>query len=183
MKPFPFTIALQFGLFALAAQGAGFGQFVVPRGVQVSAGCPVAMQLNQRALSGLHSVGNGQQKMVFETRLHLLFSGAPRTKVRATEIKAARVTVHGYDGSTRFELVAPGPNAPTAKTVDVKFAAAGAGKVASEFDVQGISSASSLDVNSIRFADGSTWKPAKGASCTVMPDLFMLVSGDAAAGR
>lgn len=184
MKLHTFSTALLFCLvsMSLAAQGGGSGQTMDARGVQVSRGCPVALQLKQRALSGMQQVGKGQPKVVFETWIHLVLSSTPGAKMHAAEIEAAVVTVHGYDGSPRFELVWPGTNAPAAKSLDVKFAPASEGSVATDFSVKGISTASSLDLNSITFSNGSVWKPAKGSTCTVMPDLFMLI-GEETGGR
>jgi len=42
--------------------------------------------------------------------------------------------------------------------------------------VAGLPWASLLEINSITFANGNTWKSAPGRTCTVTPDPFVLVA-------
>lgn len=199
MKKAVFPLVLIFGSFPLFAQNAR-AQSVRNAGLQVqsgavsapqatalraqfSSGCPVAMRLNQRISGGLRETGKGQQKVAFLANLHLELANATSSRAIAANVKAAAVTVHGYDGTPHFELVNPGQTGLTARSMEIRFVPQVGNGAAADFSVNGIASASWLEVNSLTFANGTIWKPARGESCTVSPNPFKLVGADSGAGR
>ena len=181
MKLAALPLAILFGSCPLFAQSTAPAQFTV-RGAQASSGCPVEMRLNQSVSSRAQQAENGQSRTVFQTRLHLVLSGSPNAEIFVPGLKTAEITVHGYNGKPRFELVAPG-DAPEAKALKVQFVSAGDNEASSDFVVTGLASASWLDVHSLSFANGATWEPAKGQSCIVSPSLVMLIAQPANAGK
>lgn len=181
MKLTAFSLAILFGSCTLFAQTAAPAQFTV-RNAQASSGCPVEMRLNQTVSSRAQQAENGQSRTVFQTRLHLVLSGSPHAEIFLPGLKSAAVTVHGYNGKPRFELVAPG-DAPEVRALNVQFVSAGDNKASSDFVVAGLASASWLDIKSLSFANGNTWKPAKGQRCIVSPSLVMLISQPANTGK
>lgn len=181
MKLAALSLAILFGSCPLFSQSVASAQFTV-RNAQASSGCPVEMRLDQVVSSSARQAENGQSRMVFRTRLHLVLSQSSRAEIFLTGLKSAAVTIHGYNGKPRFELVAPG-DAPEAKSLKVQFISAGDNKASSDFVVAGLASASRLDINSLSFANGATWKPAKGQSCIVRPSMVMLISQPANAGK
>lgn len=96
---------------------------------------------------------------------------------------SATATAHGFGGQPRAELVSPGPNSrgngssgPT-RNLQLRFNAKDGSSVA-ELWLPSFGAVRWLDLNSITWSDGSSWKPARGQSCTVTPSLFMLVGAD-----
>lgn len=181
MKLAAFSLAILFGSCPLFSQSTAPAQFTV-RNAQASSGCPVEMRLNQTVSSRAQQAENGESRTVFQTRLHLVLSGSPSAEIFLPGLKSAAVTVHGYNGKPRFELVAPG-DAPEARSLKVQFVPAGDHKASSDFVVAGLASASWLDINSLSFANGRTWKPAKGQSCIVSPSMVLLISQPANTGK
>ena len=182
MKLAALSLAILFGSCPLFAQSAAAPVQFTVRSAQASSGCPFEMRLNQSVSGSVRQAENGQSRTVFRTRLHLVLSGSPHAEIFLPGLKSAAVTVHGYNGKPRIELVAPG-DAPEAKALKVQFVAAGDNKASSDFVVAGLASASWLDIHSLSFASGTTWKPAKGQSCIVSPSLVMLISQPANAGK
>lgn len=178
MKLATAVFALAFGSLAMAAQSPGPVQLMARRGVDVSAGCPVAMHLDQSVMGAAAHVKTGQSAMPLRTRLHLVLSGAPEAKVHPAQIQEAGVTVYGYDTTPHFKLTSPaqGKRSVPAKRMTVKFVPQSDGSAEANFAVAGLPWASLLEINSITFANGNTWKPAPGRTCTVTPDPIVLVA-------
>ncbi len=178
MKLVVLSIACLFPSCYLAAQVAAPAQFQI----HVSSGCPVSMRLNQAFSSASHLVGNSQNSTSSATWLHLVLSRGPNATIFPPGIRSADVTVHGYNSEPRFELVSPG-DAPIVRSLHVGFTFAGNGEVSSNFAVSGLASAGWLEIVALNFANGKTWMPARGETCTVAPSLIKLVEQRGAAGR
>jgi len=171
MKLTILSITLLLGSCVAAAQAAPPEQLVLHR----SSGCPVSMALNQGSSSKVQLAGNGQGRSQFETRLQLVLSRSSQVRSLPSRITSARLTVHGYNSSKpEFELTYPG-DAPIARSLPVKFISAGSGRVYSDFVVRGLASAGWIEIDSLAFANGSSWKPTAGEMCVVMPNMFQLV--------
>lgn len=194
MKLVVLSLAFVFSSFSLAAQNRDAQGFVVGitspdgqtsaqqtmalRAMNVSSGCPVAMRLNQTVSGSLREAGKGQSGLTYAAKLHLVLSQVPHGKIVAASVKAALVTVHGYDGTPRFELISSGQNTPAVKMMKIRFVPVGLKGATADFLVVGFASASSLDIDSLTYADGSIWKPAQGETCTVAPNPFMLIGAN-----
>lgn len=138
-------------------------------------GCPVSMKLSQTSSSGLQLTANGHSRVMRETRLHLVLSHTGQIEAFPAHIRSAEVTVHGYNSDKpRFELVQPG-HATVARSMFVRFTPAGEGSAYSNFIVPGFTWTGWLEIDSLTYADGSSWKPAAGESCTVIPGALRLI--------
>jgi hypothetical protein len=174
---------------ALQAQSAtASAQQAVTLRARLSSGCPVDMRLNQSTNSRALETGRGQQGHAFAASLHLDLSNAPGSKAVPANVKTADVTVHGYDGTTRFELVSPGLASPgqeklTVRRMEIRFVPQDGKGAAADFLVNGIVSARWLEVNSFTYANGTSWRPARGESCIVTLNPFELVGADSVAGK
>ena len=63
------------------------------------------------------------------------------------------------------------------KAMDIRFST-GTGKDASaDIWVPGLSAVKAIDMQSVTFADGSTWKLPAEKTCRTFPDPVMLISG------
>jgi hypothetical protein len=194
MKLVVLSLAFVFGSFTLSAQSTGSQgvgvagmeglngqssaqQTMALQTMRVSSGCPVAMRLNQAFSGGLREAGKGQSSPTYSAKLHLLLSQIPRGKIVAASAKTALVTVRGYDATPRFELVSPA-DAPLVKMMKIQFVPVNLKGATADFRVVGIVSASSLDIDSLTYADGSSWKPAQGQTCTVTPNPIVLIGAN-----
>ena len=63
------------------------------------------------------------------------------------------------------------------RTLDVTFTSEADGSSTAELDLPAFTSVQTVRLDSITYADGSTWKVADARVCSVAPDGFMLISG------
>ena len=181
------SLALLVGSLMLAAhaasQSAGQTQFSFHPGIAISSGCPVSMKLEHSGLLQLRKVRKApgtpgtQPYRGFRTELQLLLTALPDAHSNPRQIAGARLTAYGYNGNPSVILISGNvdPSSEIAKTMDVKFAPGGDRTVSANLLLPGFAAARSIDLDSITYADGSTWTPAAGQRCTVTPDPFMLV--------
>jgi hypothetical protein len=208
MKFAVLSLAIAFSPLSLAAQGAPSTGYSTYRIGGVSNGCPVSMKLEQSLSHQLQTVQNGKVVKSPATRLTLtLLRAIPSggfgevhiyseqgNKQPASPSKPARIlprvafdtaTVHGFGTGPRFELLSPGAGrnargnraAAPQRNFKLQFNSKDGSSV-SEMWLPGFGPVRWLDLNTITYTDGSTWKPAKGEMCTVTPSPFMLVGAD-----
>jgi len=187
MKPFGLvSFAILFGAAMLPAQTAaswgvagmeGIGnppqtQTVITQLPPQSNACPVSVQARQAASWNRMEVGNDHPKGPAQ-RLHLTLVN-PKPK----QITGATVTVRGLTPKTRVTLTPMAvDSAPSdaAKTLNVTFPDGTGKEVSADLWVPGLSAANSIDLTSVTYADGSTWKLAAGHTCHATIDGFMLI--------
>lgn len=105
---------------------------------------------------------------------------------QSLRITSATATAYGFGGQPRAELVAPGSNSRgsrssgPARNLQLRFSSKDGSSVA-ELWLPSFGAVRWLDLRSITWSDGSTWRPGRGESCTVTPSLFMLVGADSQA--
>lgn len=111
----------------------------------------------------------------------------PASALRSLRAASATATIYGFGGQPRAELVSPGLNSrgkassgPT-RNLQLRFSANDGSSMA-ELWLPSFGAVRWLQVDSITWSDGSSWKPAEGQSCTVSPSLFMLVGAGSQAG-
>jgi hypothetical protein len=203
------SLAFAFSSFGLAAQGAPQAGYGIYRFGAVSNGCPVSMRLQQTLSHQLQTVQNGKLVRTPATQLTLTLGvgttanfgiavmqsvdpnkqpSAPAKPARLpAQVAFATATVHGFGAGPEFELVSPaaGQNvrgnrrpAPQ-KSLKLQFNSKDGSRVA-DIWLARFGPVRWLDLDTITYSDGSTWKPAKGQTCSVAPDPFMLVGADSA---
>lgn len=211
MKFAVLSLAFAFSPLSLAAQGATSTGYSTYRVRGVGNGCPVSMKLQQSLGHQLQTVQNGKVIKAPATQLTLTLEpvampgragefrmeplqgnrqpAAPSNSARIfPRVAFATATVHGFGAGPRFELLSPGAaqnvrgNRSLAPQTNLKlqFNAEDGSSVA-EMWLPRFGPVRWLDLNTITYADGSSWKPAKGETCTVAPSPFMLVGADSAA--
>lgn len=134
-------------------------------------GCPISLRA-QQAPGGGRMVVNGVPLTGIAQTLHLIVS-PPESR----RVVAANVTVRGFSNKARvlpiMENHDPGD---AAKTLEVRFSAGPSKEVSADLLVPGLSATTVIDLNSVTYADGSTWKLAAGTACRSWIDGLMLVS-------
>jgi hypothetical protein len=132
-------------------------------------GCLVLLTARQ-APGGDRMMVNGVQVKGIAQLLHLIVSG-----MNSRRIVAANVTVHGFANKGRVVQAMSTQDTPDAsKTFDVRFPAAPR-EVSADLAVHGLSAVSVIDLNSVTYSDGSTWKLTAGSACSSRIEPIMLV--------
>jgi hypothetical protein len=190
-SPMKRTFALSFfmllGSAALAAQaidmnhpqGASTVQMVFLNGSPqqnppaAAPACPVSMRA-QHAMGGAlvkATPGHSTQRLSFQ-RLVLTL-----TNRSASGITGATVTVHGTTGKARvMPAGASGDDdSDDAQVLDLAFDQGAVKETSANLAVRGLTSVSRIDLNSVTYADGTTWK-SDSYVCYAVPDPNMLVS-------
>jgi len=136
--------------------------------------CPVTMRAEHRSGGSAMYTGYGGATGVGQ-RIHLIFGAL------SARVTAATVTVRGTDGQWRVATAStrqPRQGSPyISRTLNAVFAQYGDGFEATELDLPGFTSVKSIRLDSVTYADGSTWTAPEGGVCRVAPDPLMLVSG------
>ena len=118
---------------------------------------------------------NGPQKdLAYSPRVHLIFGNR-----KSREIVAVSVTVRGLGPWARV-VPADGGSKDShklAKTVDLKLNVATGKNVEEDVTLKSFASITRVDLESVEYADGTSWKASAVQSCHIVPDMFMLVSG------
>ena len=91
------------------------------------------------------------------------------------EIVNAEITAHAFSYKLRsFSVPAPTPD--LAKTVDVAFNVKGNSSASRELSFAHFPPVRTFDVNSVTYADGSTWHASSPGICSVAPSAAMRIS-------
>lgn len=138
--------------------------------------CPVDMRVRQRMGGTTMAVGaNGVKQRVFAQKLRL-FLNTLRPDPGETKAVSAVVTVHGTGAKARAQALGSAPANSMAKTFAVELAATGEPGASGDFLLPGFTSASQVDLVSVTYEDGSTWRLSNNESCRVAVDPLMLIT-------
>jgi hypothetical protein len=135
--------------------------------------CPAVFKAQQGGMGDLVSVGPGKTPDAgVSQRIHL----SAAVMLDSRTVVSASVIVHGLTPQSRVMPVeSRDDRAQASRRLEVSFNNRGAGESAADMTVRGFSAVFSIDVDSITYADGSTWKSGEGL-CRIVPDPMMLVS-------
>jgi hypothetical protein len=157
--------------FAVVTSDLSGQEQVKTTAIQVAAppSCPVSLTARQ-APGGDRMMVNSVQVKGIAQLLHLIVSGS-----NSRRVVAANVTVHGFANKGRMvQTMSTQDASDAAKTFDVKFPIAPQ-EISTDLAVPGLSAVSMIDLNSVTYSDGSTWKLAAGSVCSSRIDPMMLV--------
>jgi hypothetical protein len=135
--------------------------------------CPVRMHALQGSGTGLVAVRDAKPSDGPSQRIHLMLSNE-----NAAKVTGARVTVLGTSGKSRLEnaLSSREGTSNLTRSLEVAFAPEGERDVATDLVLPGFTSVSSIQLESITYQDGTTWRVAGRRACHVAPDPMMLVA-------
>jgi hypothetical protein len=142
-----------------------------PVGLQVrhGGGLPVAVGAAGPVING--KLKNGKAPSIQNQGIHLTLAN-PGSR----DIVSFEITVHGLSEKWRYVPLSDMPQQPDfSKTVDVRLDVKGSGYASRDLSLSHFTAVTSVDLNSIEYADGSEWH-ASSAACSVTPDLIMLVA-------
>jgi hypothetical protein len=136
--------------------------------------CPVSLHALQGTGSGLLAVRNADPVPGPLQHIHLVLGNG-----NASRPVTAKIIVRGLSDKSRTLLSTQLSNAErfdNTRTLYVTFTPENGNDVAADLALPGFTSVSSIRLESIGYADGSTWKIATGQVCRVVPDPLMLVA-------
>jgi len=135
--------------------------------------CPISLHAQQSSAATRREVASRDTRPEgIAQSLHLTV-----TNPDSRRVVAANVTVHGFANKARLMQVMSSQNSSdAAKTMDVRFSAGPGKEVSADLRVPDLTAVSEIELNSVTYADGSTWKLTAGSSCSSWIDGFMLVS-------
>lgn len=136
--------------------------------------CPVQMHALQGSGSSLLAVrGNEAQVSGPTQRIHLVLSQG-----RAAEVAGAKIRVEGLSGRNHIAEAACGQgiSPDRTQTLDVTFTEDRQAAYSTDLVLAGFTSVQSIEILSITYRDGSTWKLESHNACEVAPDPMMRVA-------
>jgi hypothetical protein len=167
------AFAQQMSLTHLRTAGAD-----CPVGIQVShaTGVPAGMNAGPTikegpAINGRSSIGENTSPGPTQA-IHLTM-----TNPLSHDIVSARITAHGFSGKWKIMDLRTSSHGPDlAKTLDIALNVKGQSHASSDLSLRYFTAISSIDLDSVTYADGTTWRAPSPGACSVTPDLFMLIA-------
>jgi len=133
--------------------------------------CPISLQARHAPGGDMIKVDGVPIKGIAQM-LHLTV-----TNPDSRHVVAANVTVRGFANKGRLmQAMSDQDSYDAAKTLDVSFPSGSSKEAAADLRVPGFSAVTLIDLNSVTYSDGSSWKLAAGGSCRSWIDGLMLVS-------
>lgn len=140
-----------------------------------SVNCPVDISAKRGLGPGQmqRSLDNGQQDPGPSQALQLTLNNTSYS-----EIVGVRVTAYGLNAKGQLTPANAESNDSSAieKTVDLKLKVNPKSTRSVELALNGFTAVTYLNVDSIRYAGGSTWQPSALHACHIVPDGTMLIS-------
>jgi hypothetical protein len=183
MKRAVCTMALFLSSFAGSAQAPKPAQSAELQTSKATSTCPIAMRarqafLTQRDLVNHDLSPNGKDRMAMRRQgmqMRLTLQGDDRR-----HIATADVTVTGLKGDgQQMKLMSAeraGNSGTIMKTIDISFEAGDDGTVDAYFTAPGFSMVKTIKLNTVTYANGSTWKMPDANACSVAPEGLMLIA-------
>ena len=145
-----------------------------PSSIIPGTGCPVGLRVNHgSSFPARKTVGPfaAPSSPVQEQRIQLTM-----TNLSLREIVRAQITVHGLSEKWRYVPVAGAPAPDLTKRVEIALNVRGNSHASSDLSLSRFASVTSVDLNSLTYADGASWDASSPSACSVVPEPFMLVT-------
>jgi hypothetical protein len=95
------------------------------------------------------------------------------------EIVSAQITIYGFSDKWRALPLAHAKDAPDLrKRINLVLNVKGNDHASSDLSLNRFTSVAYVNLDSLTYADGATWKAHSPAACSVTPDPLMLVSAE-----
>lgn len=139
--------------------------------------CPVGMHAKQGSSMQMLRAADGTTQPLLTPSLTLTGHGS-------RQIVEATVTAFGFPPqAAAMDLVGhladpahPEKRPDLKKTLDLKMAPDGNGRVTAQLMLPGFAGVSSIALDSVTYSDGSIWAMAADSGCRVAPDPLLLVA-------
>jgi hypothetical protein len=140
------------------------------------AACPVSLQAKQGSGAGLVAVrgrdAGKQEEFKPTARIHLLLGkiGGDR------QVAGVTVTARGLSARGRIDRTATADSPDLRRTLSAGVSVESDGSLYADLAFAGFTSVRSIKLESIDYADGSNMDLSQHRTCTVSPDMLMLIS-------
>jgi hypothetical protein len=104
-------------------------------------------------------------------QIHLML-----TNRLSRDIVSAQLTAHGFSNKRRIVYAGAAQAPDLNSTKDVVVNVRANGQAFSDLSLGHFAAVSSIDLNSVTYADGSTWRSSAPGACSVVPDRVMLIA-------
>ncbi len=158
----------------LAQSSAASGtQSTVLRLPPASTACPVGMRAQHVTGLGAAIAVEGKKRVGPVQEIHLTLSNS-----KPKDIVGAEITVHGFNGKAHMTPARTAQAEPSeiTKTIRLKLTVGGKEDASTDLSLNAFSAVSLVDLDSVNYADGSTWRSSDLQTCHVVPDGMMLIS-------
>lgn len=141
----------------------------------IPAACPISMSAQQGVWDHTIKVRQGEQPhppQPFGQRIFLTLADA-----HPARIVSAIVAVHGTTGKNHMlQAVDSASGSNATRTLTAAFTKQADNSVSADIYLPGFTSVTSLELQQVSYADGSTWKLSNANVCSVTPDPMMLIA-------
>lgn len=137
----------------------------------IAPGCPVSLRVQHGSGGSMLAVDKGRPKGLGQLAHVTLASRLP-----GKQIQSARITAYGLSAKGRIAQASANEKFDVVKNLDVTFAQEEGTTAAADLWVPGMTAVRLLHLDSLTYADGSTWKVEAGGSCSVVPDGLMRIA-------
>ena len=167
------SLALFLGSMTLMAQSSrrNTTQPAVASVARASMNCPVDMQAQRQIGPGTTALTATRQQGPVQT-LRLILNNP-----KFAEIVDLHITVYGLNSKGRISPAqTAAKSSEITKSIDLKLKVDPKSQTAIDLVLPKFTSVSVVDLDSVHYADGSTWLPSADQTCHVFPDGEMLIS-------
>ena len=158
------SLLLLFGSLTLMAQTSGnqpTGSVVV-RLARFQTNCgPIGIQA--RMDDGLNLLAEANDRLTQRVRITL-------NNANSVEIVASQITVHGV---TTMSETPPAVAQKIAKTLELDLKVRAGQDAFLDVSVPGFTAVSYIELDAAGYADGSSWRPSDGNTCTILPHSLL----------
>jgi hypothetical protein len=132
-------------------------------------GCPVGFYASRRATGQIMSAGDTRQAGPASQGLHLMLN-----RLAEPGIESIEITVYGVSSKARV-LPAGAPPTDVSKTFELTRQPGSNSLAEADVWMQNVGSLSHVDLISIHYANGTTWRTTQDLKCRAIPSNFVLV--------
>ena len=172
-------------LAIMLASASMFGQGLTQPPLNDPSKCPVGLEVEQNgspvsygAIAGSRSAHGPAEDVDQRSSQRFDFK---MTNFSPLDIVNAEITAHAFSSKWRVFSV-PAPTPDLWRTVDVAFDVRGNGNATRELSFAHFPAIRTFDMNSVTYADGSTWHASSPGACSVAPRAAMRITTQAQSG-
>jgi hypothetical protein len=135
--------------------------------------CPVNLEAWRQGSVVMKNANDGQPDRTPAQQLQLTLTNYSQTR----NVVSAVLKVYGYDGSVQAMPADPvrRGKGELSKTVEVSLTVLGGRSASTDLTMRKFGTVSRIEVESVEFADGTSWRAAEQGLCSFTPKLYMLV--------
>ncbi len=176
--PLAFVCASTFAVSQQPVQRAEPAQFSIDRSIALDH-CPAGLEVEQgsrmqRELVGAPATDEpfGRDKAVTGVGQTVQIS---LRNLRSKRIVGAQLTAHGLSRHDRFVPLTSATDADLTKSIALMLAVRGNERVSRELAFERFAVVTAIDLDALKYADGSTWYASAHGACSAKPNFLVLV--------